>query len=192
VKITLTDNHLIALKQFEDGLAQYRRRLELQTFRALTLLEAEVKQNLRKGAGLHVRSGKLLNSWTKDVRDDGGFIYGELKSEGVPYAAIHEYGGTIVPKNKQYLTIPSEFNRRPDGLPKLTTADLMGGLGKSFIRNGVIFLQEGKNKITPMFYLKKSVDIPARPYLATAVASKQEQIFKEFGLLLDVAFPSKG
>lgn len=195
MKIVFTENSKEAIEDFESGLQQYRRKLEYQMFRALTLLEAEIKQNIRKGAGLHVRTGALLNSigGSKKVEtDSNGFIYGEIGPEGVPYAAIHEFGGTIVPKNKKFLAIPSEFNRRPDGLPKITTADLMSGLGKSFIANGVIFLKEGPNKITPMFYLKKSVDIPARPYLSTAVASKKDQIFKEFGLLLDAAFPPKG
>ncbi len=199
MRIEFTDDSERALEEFTNGFEQYKKKLKSQVFRALTLLEAEILQNIRKGAGLHVRTGTLLNSIgasKKVVEDSNGFIYGEIGPEGVPYAAIHEFGGTIVPKNAKALAIPTRENQRPDGLPKITTQDLKNGLVPSFVNKGIIFgIFGGKGKTAEamaLFILKSSVTIPARPYLSTAVAKKKEEIYKEFGLLLDVAFPSKG
>lgn len=184
------------LQRIQDGLEIYEKTMAFQVMRALTILEAQIKQNIRKDAGLHVRTGALLNSVYKKVTIQGGAVIGEVGTQGVPYARIHEMGGTIFPVNKKFLAIPAEDNRNADGSPKLTTADLMGAYAKqTFIHNGIIFLatQQGKGKnmssvSTPMFYLKKSVTIPQRPYIQPAIAAKQDEIMKNFGLFISAAF----
>jgi phage gpG-like protein len=55
-------------------------------------LEARVKANL-SGTILNPRSGRLLASITSGTADEGSDIEGYVASEGVPYAAIQEYGG---------------------------------------------------------------------------------------------------
>lgn len=187
-----SDNSEQMIRELEDELASYRKNLRTQIFRALTLLETEIVQQIRRKAGLHVRTGGLLNSisGSKKVYEDNGTVVGEIGPEGIPYAAIHEFGGTVVPKNKQFLAIPTEENRRADGLPKMTTTELRN-TGHSFVRNNLIFLQEGK-KITPMFILKRSVNIPARPYLSTALAEKQDEILEQFGVFLQASFAPRG
>ncbi len=55
-------------------------------------LEARVKTNL-SGALLNARSGRLLASITSGITDDGDSSQGYVASQGVPYAAIQEYGG---------------------------------------------------------------------------------------------------
>jgi len=55
-------------------------------------LEDRIKQNL-SGDVLNMRSGALLDSVSSDLEDDGSEITISAKSEGVPYAAILEYGG---------------------------------------------------------------------------------------------------
>jgi len=55
-------------------------------------LEARVKDNL-SGAILHERSGRLLASIISGTMDEGDGSQGFVASEGVPYAAIQEYGG---------------------------------------------------------------------------------------------------
>lgn len=187
--IKINSNAKELAEELEDNVKQYKKDLKFQVFRAMSLLEAEVKQQIRTKAGLHVRTGALLNSVTSSVSESlDGLIVGEVKSSGVPYAKIQETGGTIFPKNKQYLAIPIGDNRRGDGLPKITTKDLLAmGKGKSFIAKGIIFLKEG-NSIRALFALKKSVTIPARPYFSTALAAKREQILKDFGLFLTMSF----
>jgi phage gpG-like protein len=55
-------------------------------------LEARVKDNL-SGVILNSRSGRLLSSIASGVEDDGEEVEGFVTSEGLPYAAIQEYGG---------------------------------------------------------------------------------------------------
>jgi phage gpG-like protein len=194
IKVTITNNADELRKELESDLVQYRKDIKLRVFRALTLLETEIIQQIRRKAGLHVRTGALLNSISSSKRillDSGGMVVGEIGPENIKYAAIHEFGGTIKPVNKQFLAIPIGANRRPDGMARITTQELMGGLGKSFIRDGIIYLDEGK-KITPMFKLQRSVTIPARPYLSTALKAQEENIVKEFGLFLKAAFEKPG
>ncbi len=55
-------------------------------------LQARVEDNL-SGAILNQRSGRLAASLAAGTTDDGAGIEGFVSSEGVPYAAIQEYGG---------------------------------------------------------------------------------------------------
>lgn len=183
------------VKELEREIAAYQAGLKTQILRALTVVEAEIVANLRGRSGLHRRTGALLNSVSrsKKVFEEGGILYGTIGPEGVPYARIHEEGGTITAKGGKSLTIPAEQNRRADGLPKITMQDLFAGrAGKNwFINKGNVFLVEGKSKITPLFYLRKSVTIPARPYLSTALTFAAPKIMQEFGLFLSATFASK-
>lgn len=142
----------------------FRKNLKQQVFRALTLLEAEILQNLRGRSGLKVRSGALLNSvgGSKKVTEESdGTVTGQIGSQGVPYARIHEFGGTtrphvIEPRNKKALRF-------------------MGRGGETFAK---IVNHPGSR-------------IPARPYIAPALAAKQDQIMKDFGIFLSMSFPKK-
>lgn len=187
IKATENSKELAALIRAQ--LKGYKQKLKEQMFRALTVLEARVVQNIRKDSGLQVRTGKLLNSIgkSKAVYEEDGVIVGELGPKGVPYAAIHEFGGTITPVKAKALTIPTSENRRADGTAKIPANQLEN----SFIAKGMIFAKFGKGKnaqITPMFILKQSVDIPARPYMRPALAATQEQIMKDFGIFLAASF----
>lgn len=178
------DNMLVGLREVKQG-------LKLQMFRALTILEAAIKDNIRSKSGLKVRTGRLLNSVKKEIVEEGDTLYGEVGTEGVPYAGIHEFGGTITPKNAQNLTIPTSRNRRADGSPRMSIRDVFA-TKKAFIAKGIVFLKKSKDDIEPMFILKKSVTIPARPYIQPALAAKKEQILKDFGLFLVAAFEKGG
>ena len=176
-------------------LATMKRGLKNQMMRALTLLEAEILQNIRSSSGLHVRTGALLNSVgssKKVTTNSDGTVSGQIGSAGVPYARIKEFGGIISAKNRQYLTIPTQENRRPDGSPIVTTGQLrvMQRLGLAFIKDGIIFQRVlgKKQAATPMFILKKSVDSPAKPFLRPALAAKQDAIMQNFGIFIAAAF----
>lgn len=185
-------------KELRDQLNAYKKNLRTQVFRALTTLEGEILNNIRSASGLNVRTGALLNSVgtsKKVVTNSDGSVTGQIGSVGVPYARIHELGGTVTAKNKQFLAIPTDENRKRDGSPIVTTGELrtLQKLGLSFIANGVIFEKKFPTDENPvaMFILRKSVNIPARPYLSPAVEAKKEQILKDFGLFLVAAFPKK-
>ncbi len=141
-------------------LEAYKARLSLTIFRALTLIEAKILENLRGKSGLHVRSGALLNSIgaSKRVFEDAGYIVGEIGSQGVPYARIHEFGGT---------TKPHEIRPR--------------------VREALAFKIGGKQVFAKVVHHPGS-RIPARPYLRPALEDSREQILKEFGLLIRESF----
>ena len=202
MKIKVETDVELTIEQIRENLAAYKKMLSFQIFRALTVVEAEIKRQLRGPSGLHRRTGRLMNTWgeTKKVTESGDTVTGSMSSAGVPYAAIHEFGGTIKPKGKA-LAIPLPSNRRADGTPKITIQELFGGLGSRVFttKNGVVMLATaGKNKskfaqLTPMFVFKKSVTIPARPYIRPALAATQDVILKNFGLFLNATFaPKKG
>lgn len=202
-EIKITTNAQETIDKLREDVAAYKRLLSFQIFRALTVVEAEIKRQLRGPSGLKRRTGRLLNTWgeTKKVTETPNSVTGELSSAGVPYAAIHEFGGRITAKGRA-LAIPLPENRRADGSPKITIQELFGGLGSRVFtsKSGVVMLASAagrKNskftKLTPMFVFKKSVDIPARPYIRPALAASKEVILKNFGLFLSATFaPKKG
>jgi len=71
------------------------------------------------------------------------------------YAKVQQFGGTIKPKSKKALTVPIH-------------ADAVGmrasDFQNTFVKKGIIFMKRGENAV-PLFALKKSVKIPARPFL---------------------------
>jgi phage gpG-like protein len=173
-------------------LKEMQANLKEQVFRSVDILQKQIIENLRGGI-LARRTGALMNSIKKSVTKDGDAWVGTIKSEGVPYALIHEFGGVIRPKNARALTIPTDVNRRRDGSPIMSVEDLRK-TGKSFIMQGIIYMKEqrlGGKGIKPMFILKQSVTIPKRAYIAPAIAAKQDQIMKDFGVFINLAFKPK-
>lgn len=127
---------------------------------------------------LQVRTGSLRNSLVKG--EVSGSTLGNMKvetsigSSASPYARLQEFGGTITPKAKRFLTVP---------LPGVLTAAgvLKGGArlvnrgGKwqtedgrqTFIRtskagNKYIAASDGAGGIEPLYMLRTSVKVPPR------------------------------
>ena len=57
-------------------------------------LKARVQEKL-SGEVLQVRSGRLRDAVTARIEIDGDVAHATVAVEGVPYAAIQEYGGTV-------------------------------------------------------------------------------------------------
>ena len=142
------------------------------------------------GIILHRRTGRLAQSIGFRIEGKGRDMTAEMgsgatvpfprivsgrqgvtKSTRVVYANIHERGGVIKPKRAKWLTIPL-----PEALTKSGSQLKGGALGardfpntffmRSKAGNLLIMQRKGKNKIVPLFVLKKSVTIPARHYLS--------------------------
>jgi len=119
---------------------------------------------------LNVRSGRLRRSLQFEVsgtnlKNIQASVYSASVVGGSPvaYAPIHEYGGTIKAKNKYkgvpggpYLNIPTDANKTPAGVTRLNARQVFQAGG--YIGGRVVF----NNADEPMFYLVKSVTIPAR------------------------------
>lgn len=93
VSITLVDRATIRLKAIPE---QVRGSLRAAIVRDGQELLSRIRAKL-SGEVLHVRSGKLLGSIRGEMRENANAIYGRTFSQGVPYAAIHEYGGQTPP-----------------------------------------------------------------------------------------------
>lgn len=165
MNIKVASNAGDTIKELQSDLEKYQKNLEFQMFRAISVLEAEILANIRSKSGLHVRTGNLLNSVeaTKKVyRDASDNVVGEIGSQGVPYARIHEFGGRT---------------KAHDIRPRVADA--------------LHFMAGGKEVFAKVVHHPGS-NIPARPYLRPALAATEEKILKEFGLFLRAVFPVKG
>lgn len=144
--------------------------------RAALLIERALKGNI-SGAYLNVRTGRLRTSVGSRIDVESGELTavigsGVRQGNRVKYAGIHEGGGTIVPRIKQWLTVPLDAAKTAAGAPRFSAQDVRHGRTKytgSFIHNGIIFgvmRKSKKSSITPLFVLKQSVRIRASHYLS--------------------------
>jgi len=118
------------------------------------------------GAVLSEKSARLKNSVIPQPTPDSLTISAGGGPDEVAYAAIHHYGGTIRPKKAKALTIPFPGGPADKRVP-LRASDF----DDTFIAKGIIFQslggssRSGGERIEPLFILKRSVEIPARPYM---------------------------
>lgn len=164
----------------------YKRGLKMVMWRALTLLEASIVQNIRRQ--FRQRTGTLMNSIaeSKQVREEGDKLVGEIGAIGVKYGLIHEEGGLIKPRKAKMLAIPLDPVLGPDGIARSNPLDFKG---KSFWYTsaaGSLFLAQPKGKsIELLFLMRNQVQMPARPYLRPALEKNRERIAEKFGLFLE-------
>jgi len=129
--------------------------------------EREVKQAL-SGQVSKVRSNRYRSSVTSTVEDRSGQTIGTVGTTFIG-ADLHEKGGTVsapgkgaFSKGRQFLTIPLPAARTGAGVPRFDapTALKAGAFipkGRSIIANSI------GGRLVPLFALKRSVHIPARP-----------------------------
>lgn len=97
----------------------------------------------------------------------------------VEYAAIHEYGGVITPKNAKYLAIPlTEAARAHAGGPRSYPGQLTPRFNKGSA--GSLVDEQG----VAQFALVRSVTIPARPYLRPALDENEAAAVDVAGIVL--------
>jgi len=139
-------------------------------------LQRTIKVNYLQGSPLHIRSGLLSNSIAvRPLEESDTQIRGPVGTNTV-YGPIHEFGGTITPKTAQFLTIPLEAALTAAKVLRFTARQIIsspesGGYTGTFFRKGVLFGTEAGGGITPLFALKSSVSIPARPFMHPALTA---------------------
>jgi hypothetical protein len=84
----------------------------------------------------------------------------------VEYALIHELGGVIEPKNSKFLAIPVTDLARKAGSPR----NLVGLAYVQSIKGQPMLVDDESGEVH--YILKRSVTIPARPYLRPAADAK--------------------
>ena len=166
---------------------------------ALTLIkvgqeaELQVKANIRQTFPAPGRvkgrkmSGRLLNSVNAVFETRKGALpRGFIEVSGIPYGAIHEFGGTIKPKKAKHLWLKM-YDGVPKNLHKLTPTQFIDRLRnqkktdnpqveifatddrKMLIAGMVRNFKTRDDKVTVLFVLRKRVKIPKRPYVKPGV-----------------------
>ena len=173
--------------------AQLRIGLRKEITRAALLGERAAKL-LLTNQSLHVRSGRLRASVQSAVKEEGEswdlFLRAGGGAKDVRYARIHELGGVIRPVNAKYLAIPLPIARTAAGVSRYASPRQVP-VPLAFVQSlkGQPMLVEsgGKNAGRPWYLLRKSVRMPARPYLAPALAQIQVGLETRLELLLERA-----
>jgi len=124
---------------------------------------AEIQAGLR-GKILKRRTGELARRTQERIQETREGVKISFGSNLV-YAAIHEFGGTIVPKKAKFLTIPfpGVYGKAKD-------------FSNTFVAKGVIHQKIGNKDWNPLFSLKKSVTIPARHYLSEPIKKMRPEL----------------
>lgn len=104
LSVELVDNATLRLGRLPE---EVRKQLRAVMVRDGKDLAARVRGKL-SGPVLKMKSGRLMNSIKSQMVENAATIYVRVFSSGVPYAAIHEYGGQtrphlIVPRNARAL-----------------------------------------------------------------------------------------
>lgn len=155
MRMVIKDNIEDVVRDLQDKSQQVHENVAITMWRAMSILEVAIKQNLRVRSGLRVRTGTLLNSVQKHVKIEGPLIYGTIGPENVKYAAIHEFGGTIPARRIE--------PRHAKALKWMNAS-------------GKVFFSKGHNI--------PATRIPARPYLRPAWEEKSAYIRENFKLML--------
>lgn len=161
IKINADEIKALAEQLGEEG-ETYRRSLVLQMWRAMRIIEAAVKQNVRSRSGLKVRSGTLLNSIMTQVEVYSKVIIGRVGPSGVPYSGVHEFGHDFKARKVE---------------PRLSKVLAWRVGGQSFFSKG---------HDMPAFR------VPARPYLEPAMVENRDLIMEKFGIFLQDSFFKSG
>jgi phage gpG-like protein len=117
-------------------------------------------RNNSRGKAIAPSRGKLVESIMLAVV---GQLPGvTIGSPTVPYAAIHEFGGWVKPRNAKYLTIPQD-------------PYFVGKRAREFdlsvvkTKSGKLFLVQKQTGIFAYLLRREPVRIPPRPYLRPAM-----------------------
>jgi phage gpG-like protein len=128
------------------------------------------------------KSGALARSYRPTFYEKGDRIVGGVFSDSV-YARIHEFGGPIIPKNVQWLTIPLTTTAERVGARNFPGKLFFIGGGKigSPLSRGPFLATAGggrgsRNGIIPIYLLRKRVYITAKHYLAKAAKASKDRV----------------
>jgi hypothetical protein len=169
--------------------------------------------------GLNRRTGNLSRAWRSRLYESpllGGLVL-DINPEGPgsEYADLMEFGNpNLRPKKSKYLWIPIAGNLTPDGAARITPTEAINRGG--FFAKGVFFgkaltkqdipqrskhlggegykgktIARGTN-ITPLFLLRKSVNIPARLGARVLWAQSGPELYRSVDSAAKLAITESG
>ncbi len=103
------------------------------------------------------------------------------------YAHIQEEGGTIRPVHAQHLAIPLDAARTAKGVARMGAREFISnpeslGFERAFVnRKGTAIMGARGGVAEPVYALKDSVTLPARPYVSTGVGDRRDWILEQLG-----------
>ena len=153
-----------------------------QALKSWTLyyLEPEIQKNLA-GKVLHRRTGHLASRVQLPVVSlaKGGSKV-SIQTRDVPYAFIHEYGGTIRPVRAKALTIPLPAAMTRAGVVRKSAREWDNTwLSVKNGKDAVICHTTASGKVEPLFVLKRKVVIKASAWASKAVNATVKHLDKE-------------
>lgn len=158
---------------------------------ALYALEPEIQKNLA-GRVLHRRTGHLAQRVALPIARTKGGSSVTIQTRGIPYAFIHEYGGTIVPVKAKMLTVPLKAAMTPAGVLRKSAREWANTwMLKSKAGNLLIMRTKSGGDIEPLFVLKRKVVIKASEWAGKAVNATLDDLDKELETLIDDTLKSK-
>lgn len=123
------------------------------------------------------KSGALARSWQPSPATKTGQGIEVTVSSDLPYARIHETGGTIRPRRRQWLTVP--LQDYPHGT-RITDARFQGGFFFRSRRGSLLFgKRRARGGVEPLWSLRKQVTIPAQRYVTKALAGSRDRVRAE-------------
>jgi HK97 gp10 family phage protein len=132
-----------------------------------TVIVNAAKENIKK-QGL-IRTRTLRGSVHQEVTERDADHAAVDVGTNLEYAAIHEFGGTIQAKSSKYLAIPvGSYKGSPRKHADLKLRKTAGGNLVMVDPSGIV-----------QYVLKRSVEIPARPYLRPAFDESHEKVKSE-------------
>lgn len=156
-----------------------KRELELYLKKVATIVATRAGRSWPQGGApffthptdLSSRSGRAVQSIHESVRVTGRDAIGSITGfiGGVGYLVPHEFGATITPRRRQWLTIPLRAALGPNGVPIHRRAR---DWADTFIRRSryghqrLIIYQQRGSTIVPLYLLAKRVVIKPRLHMS--------------------------
>lgn len=190
-------------KAILDEIKKIRAGLALDKFReiarramddyALLDLDPQIQRNLAGGI-LGRRTGQLATrTRVTKATITGRNVSMAIETNGIPYGLIHETGGTIRPKTKQFLTIPLPDAMTAAGVVRKSAGELQQNpspFDTTFIHEGTI-IGEKNDKLTPLFLLRKKAVIPERRWASRSVDETLNKLLDRLSKGVDTTLRGK-
>lgn len=133
-----------------------------------TILNA-AKANIKAQGLIHTRT--LSRSLHEEISMQGSSVAVAEIGTNLEYAAIHEFGGVVRPKTAKYLAVPvGNYKGSPRKHPRLKLRKTAGG---------TLVMVDGSGRV--QYVLKKSVEVPAQPYLRPAFDEHKDEALDDMG-----------